>query len=119
MMKQKPEDKEVLKFMNELEMIDHDKSSILSELREIVFQHFPETTERIMYGGIVFFLEDEMYSGLFAAKNHVTLEFSRGFLMKDPKSHLEGKGKFRRHLKFFQAEDISGKEASFFIEQAV
>lgn len=110
---------EVQQFLTEIKRVDAEKSDTLIEVREIIFHYFPETSERIMYGGIVFFLDDEMFSGLFLNKNHITLEFSKGFLMKDPDRLLEGKGKYRRHLKLLREEDILSKDVSSFVKQAV
>jgi len=110
---------EVQKFLNEIMMVDAEKSDTLMEVREIIFNYFPKTYERIMYGGIVFFLNDEMFSGLFLNKKHITLEFSRGYLMEDPNRVLEGKGKYRRHLKILTKDDILSKGVSFFVKQAV
>lgn len=110
---------EVQKFLNDIIIISAEKSQILIEVREIIFNYFPKSEERFMYGGIIFFLNDEMFSGLFLNKNHVTLEFSIGFLMKDPHNALEGKGKYRKHLKLLTMEDILAKQVSFFVKQAV
>ncbi len=115
----KSENEEVQKFLNEIKIIDAEKSDILIEMRQIIFNFFPKTDERIMYGGIVFFLNDEMFSGLFLNKKHITLEFSKGFLMEDTNSHLEGKGKYRRHIKIKVLEDIVNKNVRFFVKQAV
>lgn len=109
----------VQNFLNDIKMIDAEKSEILIEIRQIIFNFFPKTDERIMYGGIVFFLNDEMFSGLFLNKKHISLEFSNGFLMKDPNSILEGKGKYRRHLKILTKEDVLSKGVSSFVKQAV
>ena len=87
-------------FLQELEITESDKHAIVASLRKIVFEHFPQATERMMYGGIVCFLEGEMITGIFVSKNHVSQEFGRGYLMSDPSKHLEGNGKYRRHLKF-------------------
>ncbi len=115
----KSENEEVQNFLNEIEMSNAEKSDILIEIRQIIFNFFPKTDERIMYGGIVFFLNDEMFSGLFVNKKHITVEFSNGFLMEDPDRMLEGKGKYRRHLKILTKEDILSKGVSFFVKQAV
>lgn len=117
--KKKSGKEEVQKFLDEIKIIDPEKSDIFIELRQIIFEFFPKTEERIMYGGIVFFLNDEMYSGLFLNKNHITLEFANGFLMKDPHAILEGSGKYRRHLKIMEMEDIANKEVRSFVQQAV
>lgn len=115
----KYENAEVQKFLDEISMVDAEKTDTLIEMREIIFETFPETKEKIMYGGIVFFFDDEMFSGLFLNKNHVTLEFSKGFLMKDPNAFLEGKGKYRRHLKISAKEEIVNKKVGFFVQQAI
>lgn len=115
----KPDNKEVQKFLTEIKMIDAEKSDMLIELRQVIFDSYPKTDEKVMYGGIVFFMNDEMFSGLFLNKNHVTLEFSQGFLMKDPHNFLEGKGKYRRHLKIRTMDDIVNNDVRFFVQQAV
>lgn len=117
--KKKSENVEVQKFLDKIKIIDATKSPILFEIRQIIFNFFPKTDERIMYGGIVFFLNDEMFSGLFLNKKHVTLEFSKGFLMQDPHDFLEGKGKYRRHMKIKTMEDIVNNNVHFFVQQAV
>ena len=110
---------DVKKFLEEIKMIDADKSEILIEIRQIIFDLFPKTDERIMYGGIVFFFNEEMFSGVFLNKKHVTVEFSKGFLMQDPHALLEGKGKYRRHLKLKSMEDIVNNDLAFFVQQAL
>ncbi len=109
----------VQKFLDEIIVIDSEKFDILNSMREIIFKTYPETDERIMYGGIMFSLNNEDFGGLFVRKNHISFEFSKGFLMKDPNNFLEGSGKFRRHLKIRSADDIRNKDVSSFVEQAV
>ena len=72
----------------------------------------------MMYGGILFSVDSEMFSGLFAYSKHVSLEFSNGYLMEDVNNHLEGKGKFRRHLKILERKDIETKDVEGFVKQA-
>jgi len=45
------------------------------------------------------------------------LEFSNGYLFDDPKSLLEGKGKYRRHLKLRSLDDIETKKVDYFMKQ--
>jgi hypothetical protein len=115
----KSENEGVQNFLEEIKLVDSDKSIMLIEIRDIILNAFPKTKEKVMYGGLVFFLNDEMFSGVFLNKKHVTLEFSTGYLMEDPKKALEGRGKYRRHLKILSSEDILNKEVSFFVKQAV
>lgn len=89
------------------------------EMRKMVFDTYPDTTEKFMYGGIIFSHGDEHFSGVFVRTNHISFEFSNGFKMKDPDNILEGGGKFRRHLKIRTYEDIQNKAVSFFVKQAL
>ena len=109
----------VRKFLDEITVIDNEKFKTLNAMREIVFNTYPKTDERIMYGGIMFSLDNEDFGGLFVRKNHISFEFSKGFLMKDPNKFLEGSGKFRRHLKIRSKDDIRNKDVSSFVQQAV
>lgn len=109
---------EVQNFVKDLSIMSEEKYKIIQELRKLVFNHFPKTNERIMYGGIMFSLEED-FGGVFASKNHVSFEFGNGFQMKDPKKYLEGTGKSRRHLKIKTLSDIKEKNVDFYIPQAV
>lgn len=57
--------------------------------------------------------------GLFCYENHASFEFSNGATFDDPAHHLEGKGKYRRHLKFVTAKDIDEKQLEFYLRQAL
>lgn len=58
--------KEVQDLLEEIMVIDEEKSAIIEELREMIFTNFEETNERIMYGGIMFSSEkDEDWGGDF------------------------------------------------------
>lgn len=106
----------VQKFLDDLLIGDSEKYESIQELRIIVLGIYPKTTERIIYGGIMFTLSED-FGGLFVSKNHISFEFGKGYLLNDPNSLLEGKGKFRRHLKIRQFSDIDAKYVSFFVKQ--
>ena len=97
-------------------MLDDTKHQILEAVRTIVFENFPKVEERMMYGGIIFSLQEDC-GGIFVYKNHLSFEFSLGFKFKDPENVLEGNGKFRRHLKIKSMEDIENKTLDFFVKQ--
>jgi hypothetical protein len=109
--------KQVQTFLEEIMMSNDEQFNILQKLRKIVFKIFPKTNERIMYGGIMFSLEND-FGGLFVRKNHVSFEFSNGFKMNDPSKLLEGTGKFRRHLKIKSLTEVRDKKVDFFVKQA-
>ena len=114
----KSKNEQVQRFLDDIVMFDDEKSDILQKLRKIVFSNYPKVSERIIYGGIMFTLEED-FGGLFVRKNHVSFEFVNGFTMSDPKKLLEGTGKFRRHLKIRTLADVKDKEVDFFVKQAV
>jgi len=109
---------QVQEFLDDLKTQDKEKFLILQTLREIVFSNHVTTRERIMYGGIMFTLEED-FGGLFVRKDHITFEFSSGISMKDPDKLLEGSGKFRRHLKIRTFSDIKAKKVDFFVKQSL
>lgn len=110
----KSTNEKVRNFLDGMMLNDAEKYSCLIEMRDIVFNIYPKTNERMMYGGILFSLDSEDFSGLFVRQKHLSIEFPKGFLMKDPNKFLEGSGKFRRHLKIRAKEDIKNKKVVFF-----
>jgi hypothetical protein len=113
----KPTDPKVWEFLEGMNMTDPPKYAIIETARSVVFDVYPDTREKMMYGGIIFAL-DEDYGGIFSYTNHVSFEFSNGYLFEDPEKLLEGKGKFRRHLKMKSLEDVQLKRLSFYLKQA-
>lgn len=57
---------------------------IVEEVRSLVFAVVPAVEERVLYGGIVF-EAPIMFCGVFAHSRHVSVEFSRGCDLADPK----------------------------------
>ncbi len=95
---------------------------LTEEIDAMIAEVCPGAGRRSMYGGIVFELEPgnpkTMICGHFVYKNHVSLEFTKGIELRDPKGVLEGKGKYRRHLKLTRQGDIVEKSVRSMIEQA-
>ncbi len=109
---------QVQQFIEDIQLTDFDKFETLMKLRDSVFSINPKVQEKIMYGGIIFFLETD-WGGLFVRKNHISFEFSLGVEFKDPDGLLEGKGKFRRHLKILNSTDIETKNVAHFVTEAL
>ena len=112
-------DTKVQQFLDEISLLDNEKSHSLYVMRDIVFKYYPKTEERMMYGGIMFSLDKEDFGGLFVRKNHISFEFSKGVFMQDPNKYLEGSGKSRRHLKIKSKEDILNKDVDSFVNTIV
>ena len=77
-----------------------------------------DITETVKYGGILFNTKSA-FGGVFAYKQHVSLEFSLGANFSDPHKVLEGSGKFRRHIKLTSTDDIAAKHVAEYITQAL
>ena len=107
----------VEKHLEDLMILNEEQYNIIQKLRDVIFTIHPNTDERIMYGGIMFSLDDD-FGGIFTRKNHISFEFGNGFLFDDPERLLEGNGKFRRHLKIRSLSDIDTKRVSFFVKQS-
>ncbi len=107
----------VAEFLTQVEITEPDKYEIVKALRDLSFVLHPDLSERMMYGGILFDLAGADVGGIFIYANHVSYEFGHGKGFHDPDHLLEGKGKFRRHLKLQDVSDIESKTAAFFIAQ--
>ncbi len=105
-------------FFDDLGFIDPEKQQIALALRQEIQKLAKTVEERMMYGGVLYYLDDS-FCGIFCYKAHVSLEFSQGHKLHDPKLHLEGSGKFRRHLKFKQLADVEAKQPKIYIKQAI
>lgn len=113
----KSANKEVQVFIEKLGNTDSVKHQIIEASRKLVFENYSNTTERMMYGGILFSLEED-FGGVFAYKNHVSFEFSIGYQFNDPEKLLEGNGKYRRHVKIKSLDEVNTKRLDFFVKQA-
>ena len=105
-------------FFNDIGLVDPEKHQIATALRTQVRQLAQKAEERLMYGGVLYYLDDS-FCGIFSYKTHVSLEFSEGYRFDDPDKLLEGAGKYRRHIKFKHLSEIKEKQAAFYIRQAI
>ena len=105
-------------FIQDVSSIDEEQSKNLVFLRKTILKIRPATQEEIKYGGLVFNVDTKLICGIFTRKKHISLEFSFGMMISDPDKHLEGKGKYRRHLKIFDKKDIKNKMIESYVNQA-
>ncbi len=108
----------VQQLLDDLMVSDNEKYHLLQALRRIVMDCCPTVAERVMYGGIMFSYKKD-FGGLFVYKKHIAFEFTQGYRFADPNARLQGKGKYRRHVKLVSKDDIVNKQVSFFVKQAV
>ncbi|MDP8239206.1 MAG: DUF1801 domain-containing protein [Candidatus Hatepunaea meridiana] len=104
-------------FIEDTLLVNEDKGNTIINFREMVLIIAPNAKEKIKYGGLVFMINNILICGIFIRKNHISIEFSRGVEMQDTDSFLEGSGKYRRHLKRFQQEDINNKKVEYYVKQ--
>jgi hypothetical protein len=90
---------------------------IVEAVRELIKNLFSEATEEVKYGGILF-TSGVQFCGVFAYKEHVSVEFSKGADIKDKFGHLEGSGKGRRHIKLRSISDIENSKLAHYLPLA-
>jgi hypothetical protein len=97
-------------------------AEIVARLRDLVVAVEPEAAFVAKYGGTL--VESvpgqpkSQFCGIFAYKDHVSLEFTNGAQLDDPEKVLEGGGKHRRHIKLASLADIVEKRCEDFLRQA-
>jgi hypothetical protein len=107
----------VNEFLVDIQSTLPDKFEIVEKIRAMFLKEHPQIDEEIKYGGITFNVSGELIGGVFISKKHISIEFSDGAQFTDTDKFLEGKGKFRRHLKIVGLDDLEHKKFGFYIEQ--
>jgi hypothetical protein len=111
-------DPKVERLLQDLQLTHPDLHAVVQAVRATVRGVAPAASEKLMYGGILF-SAPQQFCGVFAYSTHVTMEFGRGAELDDPHRVLEGKGKFRRHIRLQAVADITSKHLSHYIAQAL
>lgn len=101
-----------------MRLLGDEQVELVEAVRALVKQTIPSATETVKYGGILF-SSDVPFAGVFAYKAHVSVEFSHGALIDDPWGHLEGGGKFRRHVKLFSLADLKARQLADYLPLAL
>ncbi|MEN8840595.1 MAG: DUF1801 domain-containing protein [Octadecabacter sp.] len=100
------------------------KSSILDAVVGLARDLRPNVHIGAKYGGTIFVTDPDapetvgLVGGVFAYKDHVSVEFSHGVGFHDPNGLLAGKGKARRHVKLRSLGDIDAMNVAGFLTQA-
>ena len=106
-------------FMQDIQILEGLWYEIALQIRQIHFSCAPNLSEDIKYGGLVFNQNNELVTGIFFRKAHISVEFGHGAALPDPNSVLEGKGKDRRHIKVRSLADITTKNVSYYVQRAL
>ena len=109
-------------FVRDLELVSPFKAQIINQIRSFyreLSKDGSQIEERIIYGGVGFFIDGSHFGGAYPNKHHVNSVFGRGNELEDPKGLLQGKGKFRRHLQLFSVEELEEKDAQSFAKAII
>lgn len=108
---------EVQTLLDDLRFCNPSIYELATAIRAVIHATAPSASEEVKYGGLLF-TSGESFCGVFAYAGHVSVEFSRGCDLHDDFGVLEGKGKFRRHIKILAVEEIQTKHVSHYVAQA-
>lgn len=108
-------------LLDEMRCISPEQFDRVILIRDIFLRANEKLVEGIKYGGLVFNLLDSnrLVGGIYAYKEHISIEFSSGADFIDDDSILEGGGKKRRHLKIYDSDEIVLSNIEYFVNQAV
>ncbi len=106
--------KSVQSLVEDIRLVSEANYAIVEAVRALVCKKFQSTSEEVKYGGILF-SSGVQFCGVFAYKEHVSVEFGSGAKIKDELGYLEGSGKGRRHLKLKSEADIRSKKLAEYL----
>ncbi|WP_068637176.1 DUF1801 domain-containing protein [Thauera butanivorans] len=110
--------KTVQALLDDVHLLGNDQYSLVESVRALVKGQFPSVSEEVKYGGVLF-SSGVQFCGVFAYKEHVSVEFSHGARITDPFGHLEGNGKGRRHIKLRTTKDVEAKNLAHYLPLAL
>lgn len=110
--------KSVDALLDDIRYINEAHYQLVQEVRALVRDLVKTVSEEVKYGGILF-SSDVLFAGVFAYKEHVTVEFGQGAKIQDTFGFLEGSGKFRRHIKLKVTSDIEDRRLADYVRLAL
>lgn len=110
--------KSVQTLLEDVRLMGEEKYEIVQAVRALVKKTAKACTEEVKYGGILFSAGIQ-FCGVFAYKEHVSVEFGSGAKISDAFGHLEGSGKGRRHVKLKSVADIENKKLAQYLPLAL
>ena len=110
--------KSVQDLLEDIRLVSERNYEIVEAVRALVKSTFETRSEEVKYGGILF-TSGVQFGGVFAYKEHVSVEFRNGAKINDPFGFLEGTGKGRRHVKLTPASQIKNKNLAHYLVLAL
>jgi hypothetical protein len=105
-------------LLADIRLLGASQFDIVEAVRALVKKGFKPVDEEVKYGGILF-SSGVPFCGVFAYKEHVSVEFGKGASIRDVYGHLEGAGKGRRHLKLRSIDDVGDKQLAQYLPLAL
>ncbi len=109
--------KSVDDLLEDVRLISEERHATVQAVRALAAKLFTPLAEEVKYGGILF-SSGVSFGGVFAYRDHVSVEFSHGADIDDAFGHLEGNGKFRRHVKLRTVADIETRRLADYLPLA-
>jgi len=110
--------KSVQELLDDIRLLGDEQITLVESVRKIIKTTFPSVAEEVKYGGILF-SSGVQFCGVFAYKQHVSVEFGSGAKIANTLGHLEGGGKGRRHIKLRSVKDIEAKMLAQYLPLAL
>jgi hypothetical protein len=110
--------KSIEALLEDIRLLGEEQFQIVEQIRSLTKKTVKPLTEEVKYGGIIF-SSAHQFAGVFAYKEHVSVEFGHGAKINDTEGFLEGAGKGRRHIKLKSIGDIKAKKLSKYIQLAL
>ncbi len=110
--------KTVQALLDDIRLLGPEQYELVEAVRALVRQTVSPIDEEVKYGGIMF-SSDLPFCGVFAYRQHVSVEFGSGAMITDAHAHLEGVGKGRRHIKLRTLSDIESRNLAHYLPLAL
>ena len=110
--------KSVQALVEDFRLLGEEQFQIVEQVRALAKKTVNPLSEEVKYGGIIF-ASGVHFGGVFAYKDHVSVEFGHGAKITDSEGLLEGSGKGRRHVKLRSISDIKGKKLAVYLSLAL
>lgn len=105
-------------LLDDIQLFGGEQHAIVQQIRMLAKTTISPFSEEVKYGGILF-SSGIQFCGVFAYRNHVSVEFSYGAKISDDLGCLEGSGKLRRHIKLHSIGDIEVKSLAHYLPLAL
>lgn len=110
--------KSVQELLDDVRLLGDKQFTLVESVRKLIKKTISPVTEEVKYGGILF-ASGVQFCGVFAYRQHVSVEFGSGARITDTLGHLEGGGKGRRHIKLNSTKDIKAKALAHYFPLAL